>query len=261
MATDSEVAKHFTDPMRKRFTVPAGLNEADFKDDLAEGLASYSVYQLACASNWFRDNRTQRAFPTVAECRHRCEEFAAERGAQVERSAGARNWKTDAELREDEKQRDEREARAVEMLRGTREAEGALKDGWLVRLIEFATDNQRLPDMEECTALYHASKATDANLHRGGIDKGLYRKLCEMRVNAKLKAIRKVFGREEEAKWEARLRLPPEKTDEAARQAALLHLEALEAYNKTSPIQIGAPLRAKLAAMRDEQQPMAEAAE
>jgi hypothetical protein len=77
----------FVAPMRRRFTVPAGMDQKGFLDDLADALSSFTPSQLEAAADWFRDKYEPRSFPTIAVCKAACARMPREADIAIARKA------------------------------------------------------------------------------------------------------------------------------------------------------------------------------
>lgn len=189
--TPDEKFEFFIIPMRKRFVIPQALQETEFLADLAEALSGYTTYQLGTAARWFRDNRTQRGFPTIAECRTACERFSAAPSLP----SGPR-FPSSAEVRSDAIRQEIRERDGAALCRTWPVARQAHREGWLTTLLEFAEDNLREPSADELAALKAKAERTDWNLHREPRP-AAYDMLCKLRAVMKARAAGRLWGLEE----------------------------------------------------------------
>lgn len=178
-------------PMRKRFVIPQALDEAEALNDLTEALSGYTTYQLSNAAKWFRDNRTQRGFPTIAECRTACERFSA-----APPMPSGPKFPSSAERRSDDIRRELRAKDGAALCRTWPVARQAHSEGWLTTLLEFAEDNLREPTEFELRRLKAKAAAVDANLHREPRPHKyeMYASLCRLRQAMKDKAAERVWG-------------------------------------------------------------------
>ena len=199
--SETEAYTHFVEPMRRRFTVPSGIDPDLFSADLAEALANYTIYQLQCAANHFRDHRTQRSFPTIAECRQSCERFTEVPKAQAT-VTGA--FEPDAIKKSLEHTALLNRIEAFKLCR-CQLGRVANEEGWLGRLIDFASDHQRLPNEREVSTIKAAQREADRSLERLrppvegshwslAEQAALYEKMAGFREAFKAKAYNDVFG-------------------------------------------------------------------
>lgn len=145
----------FVRPMAQRFTVPHGLDPEVYLEDVAEELAEFSERQLSLGAKHFTKNRTQRSFPTIAECRAVCAGihphipvFASEEHP----TQGSEESLFEARRR-----------KAVPIVRGTELAKRAEHEGWLPILLDYAGDHGELPTTAgEIAKLRRQSAETDA---------------------------------------------------------------------------------------------------
>lgn len=162
----------FVTPMRRRFTIPAGMDQKGFLDDLADALARFTPSQLDAAATWFRDNREVRAFPTIAECKATCARMPSEDHIRIARKA----YDREANRKADEAVEFRRRIEAYKLCRSAmgREAD---HNGWLVALIEFCEDNQRLPagyEIDEVKAKSQRSVDALERLQGPGLSPAIY---------------------------------------------------------------------------------------
>jgi hypothetical protein len=152
------VIENFFLPLRASFTVPQSSDPAGFSADLQEYLAGYTDYQLVQAVSYLKRNRTQRTFPTIAECRQACERFSA-----APKPQGAGKFSPDMErsgaIRQEQRDRD-----GAALCRTWPFARAAHREGWLTTLLEFAEDELREPTEFELRRLKAKAEATDTNL-------------------------------------------------------------------------------------------------
>ena len=191
----ANVIENFFVPLRRSFLVPTGCEPSEFASDLQEYLGGYSDHQLAEAVSYLKRNRTQRTFPTIAECRQACERFAV---APSIRPAGVRKWKSPEEERSDAIRQKQREQDGAALCRTWPVARQAHREGWLTTLLEFAEDNLREPTEFEFQRLMAKAEKTDANLHREPKPQN-YTALCNLRAAMKQRAAERIWGREETA--------------------------------------------------------------
>lgn len=178
--------------MQRQFVVPQGLDEPEFIADLSDALSGYTDHQLAEAARHFRDTRTVRTMPTIAECRQACERFAAAPVAPSARQA-RRAWPTDEERRSEAIARRQREDEATRLVRMSDVADTAHQEDWLCRLLEFVEDTGRLPHWREARDLRAQAQQVDDNLRREPRP-AIYRSLCELRQSMKERAVKRVYG-------------------------------------------------------------------
>lgn len=183
---------HFVAPMRRRFSVPAGMDQDGFLGDLAESLSAYTVHQLQQAAEHFRDNRTVRVFPTIAECRQAAERFTAAPTAAA--SISSRQWMGAEEERTAAMSQGHARVEAFRLCRcelGLR----ADREGWLNAMIDFCEVKRRLPNREEIVGLRRlAQRNEDAVEKHGGQLRGI---LMGFRRSMHERARADVFGRPE----------------------------------------------------------------
>jgi hypothetical protein len=188
-----EISDAFINPMRRQFVVPQGLPEDGFLLDLAESLEAYSAHQLAEAAKWFRENRTTRTFPTAAECRQTCGRFAASPAVLSSRKS---SYVSDEEKRSEAIARRQRYDEAIRICQQSSLSWQARQEGWLNALLEFASDNSRMPNSREASEIKAKSEQVDDNLHRSPRPI-MYTKLVELRREMKARAARHIFGEDD----------------------------------------------------------------
>lgn len=184
------VIENFFLPLRASFTVPQTSDPAGFSADLQEYLSGYTDYQLGQAVSYIKRNRTQRTFPTIAECRQACERFSASPGPQRAKHPSSDMAHSDA-IRQEHREKD-----GAALCRTWPVARQAHEEGWLTTLLEFAEDNLREPTELELLRLKAKAAATDANLHRKPRPDN-YAALCNLRAAMKARAAERVWGAEE----------------------------------------------------------------
>jgi hypothetical protein len=185
------VTDNFVIPMRNRFTIPSGLDQGGFLADLTDALANFTPAQLDGAATWFRDNREVRAFPTIAECKSTCARMPREADIAIARKA----YDRESNRKADEAVEFRRRIAAYKLCRCAmgREAD---HNGWLVALIEFCEENQRLPagyEIDEIKAkAQRSADALDA-LQGPGMSPAIYAACSQFRRNMLDRAHTEVF--------------------------------------------------------------------
>jgi hypothetical protein len=182
----------FAVPMRRRFTIPAGMDQKGFLDDVADALSGFTVSQLEAAATWFRDKYEPRTFPTIAVCKSACARMPREADIAIAQKAYAR----ESNRKADEAVEFRRRIEAYKLCRCAmgREAD---HNGWLPALIEFCEDNQRLPAGHEIDDVKaKAQRSADAleSLLKGMKEGGsLYAACAQFRRNMLDRARTEVF--------------------------------------------------------------------
>lgn len=190
MGTPNEIITLFFNPTRQRFPIPAPVDIDFLSRDLVQALSPFSAYQLEQAALYLRDHRTQRTFPTIAECRHTCERFLEQRPDNV--TTYEPEFVTVA--RDDQTRRDAAALCRCEL------GETADREGWLVALIDFCREHKRLPhgrEIDRCIALARRSEngLYDCRIDpKTGRPSDLYAHLVKMRLAMLNKATFDVFG-------------------------------------------------------------------
>ena len=152
-----EAFRAFVNPLSRRFTVPSGLNAEGFLLDVAESMTGYTEHQLSAAAGEITRTRTQRVFPTIAECRAAAERVSA--SPPVARQMTAH---------ETEPESIERRRWGVrELVRRSGMAEQADREGWLIVLLDQAAIRGRLPSPYELDEARYAARDAEELSARG----------------------------------------------------------------------------------------------
>lgn len=228
MATVQEIITLFFDPTRKRFPVPAPFDVEQLTRDITQALSPFSAYQLDQAALYLRDNRTQKTFPTVADCRHTCERFLERRPDSV--TTYEPEFVTVA--------RDDLSRREAAALCRCPLGETADKEGWLVALVDFCRQHKRLPQGREIDRCIALARRSENALYDCRSSK-LYPSLVRMRIQMLNKATFDVF-----AYWPDERRTVPDTRDSRQMPAEVIaaakaNLESL----REQPLVVGEPLR------------------
>jgi len=184
MTTVQEAHSYFVEPLARKFSAPPGANPDEFFSDLAIELARYTRYQLESAAREISRTRTQRGFPTFAECLAAVERQPAERPAPKGTVTGSGDGLEDWKRKRDAE-------RAAALMCNCPLGVRARDEGWLVTLLEYAQTHGRLPAQHEIAGLIERSRRVDESALGCG---ALTARLLEWRALMKKRAEQRVFG-------------------------------------------------------------------
>ena len=193
MATADQIHEKFIKPLEAVLGEPkrAGADPEAIYAALIDDLAQFTPIALEEAMKELR--RDRRSFPTISECVQACWKVRVvlEPGQQPKRvsSKETEAWNT--------------RLAAIRRVRSDSEmARAADANGWLVGLIEFAEEHERLPHPRERVRLEDRSQVADAKCYIEG-NADLTASLSALRKAMKDRAHRDVFGRLSRGQGEA----------------------------------------------------------
>lgn len=181
----------FIEPLLAVFDAPQGSDPSGFFAALADDLRYFTADALECGMRNLRRTRKYRTFPSIAECVASCEAAAGQASAP-RAPEKPKPWRDP-----------DREAYAARLCRCAL-GERAERQGWLPGLLEFAYDNERLPEPLEEAGIADKAGAIIAQMEefsRVPHDKlkgdDIFPAVARTRQAMHDTAARKVFGRQQ----------------------------------------------------------------
>jgi len=185
MATADQIHEKFIKPLEAVLGEPkrAGADPEAIYAALIDDLAQFTPIALEEAMKELR--RDRRSFPTISECVQACWKVRVvlEPGQQPKRVSSKETEIWNARLA------------AIRRVRSDAQMARAADDqGWLVGLVEFAEEHERLPKPGEVARLRDQARIADEKCYVEGAP-GLTESLSTLRKAMKDRAHREVFAR------------------------------------------------------------------